>query len=256
MIEIKAIIADDEEPLRTYLRSLLSDVWPDLIICGEARNGREALELVEKHKPHIAFLDIKMPGLSGMEVAKRIGEACRVVFVTAYDRYAVEAFENEAIDYLLKPVTRERLERAVKRLQKQIDASHKQPLSDMTEITERILAELKEREAREYLQWIKVQRFDGILLVPVEEICYFKASDKYTMVMTEEGESLIKKTIKELSEDLDPSHFWRIHRGTIVNLSRIAKVSRSLTGRGAMRLKERPEILTVSRSYMHLFRQM
>jgi len=256
LIQIKAIIADDEEPLRTYLRSLLSDVWSDLIICGEARNGREALELVEKHKPHIAFLDIKMPGLSGMEVAKRIGEACRVVFVTAYDRYAVEAFENEAIDYLLKPVTRERLERAVKRLQKQIDAPHKQPLSDMTEITERILAELKEREAREYLQWIKVQRLDGILLVPVDEVCYFKASDKYTMVMTEEGESLIKKTIKELSEDLDPSHFWRIHRGTIVNLSRIAKVSRSLTGRGAMRLKDRPEILTVSRSYMHLFRQM
>jgi len=256
LIEIKAIIADDEEPLRTYLRSLLSDVWSDLIICGEARNGREALALVEKHKPHIAFLDIKMPGLSGMEVAKRIGEACRVVFVTAYDRYAVEAFENEAIDYLLKPVTRERLERAVKRLQKQIDAPQKQPLSDVTEITERILAELKERAAREYLHWIKVQHLDGILLVPVEEVCYFKASDKYTMVMTEEGESLIKKTIKELSEDLDPSQFWRIHRGTIVNLSRISKVSRSLTGRGAMRLKDRPEILTVSRSYMHLFRQM
>ena len=256
MIQIKAIIADDEEPLRTYLRSLLSDVWSDLIICGEARNGREALALVEQHKPHIAFLDIKMPGLSGMEVAKRIGEACRVVFVTAYDRYAVEAFENEAIDYLLKPVTRVRLERAVKRLRKQIDAPHEQPQSDITEVTERILAELKEREAREYLQWIKVQRLDGILLVPVEEVCYFKASDKYTMVMTEEGESLIKKTIRELSDDLDPNQFWRIHRGTIVNLSRIAKVSRSLTGRGAMRLKDRPEILTVSRSYMHLFRQM
>jgi DNA-binding LytR/AlgR family response regulator len=171
LIEIKAIIADDEEPLRTYLRSLLSHVWSDLIICGEARNGREALELVEKHKPHIAFLDIKMPGLSGMEVAKRIGEACRVVFVTAYDRYAVEAFENEAIDYLLKPVTRERLERAVKRLRKLIDAPHKHPLSDMTEITERIIAELKEREKREYLQWIRVQRSDDIILVPVEEVC-------------------------------------------------------------------------------------
>jgi len=256
LIEIKAIIADDEEPLRTYLRSLLSHVWSDLIICGEARNGREALELVEKHKPHIAFLDIKMPGLSGMEVAKRIGEACRVVFVTAYDRYAVEAFENEAIDYLLKPVTRERLERAVKRLRKLTDAPHRRPLSDMTGITDRIIAELKEREKREYLQWIRVQRSDDIILVPVEEVCYFKASDKYTMVMTEEGESLIKKTIKELSEDLDPSQFWRIHRGTIVNLSQIAKVSRSLTGRGAMRLKDRPEILTVSRSYMHLFRQM
>ena len=256
MIQIKAIIADDEEPLRTYLRSLLSDVWPDLIICGEARNGREALELAEKHKPHIAFLDIKMPGLSGMEVAKRIGQACCVVFVTAYDRYAVEAFESEAIDYLLKPVTRVRLERAVKRLRKQIGAPNERPQSDMTEVIERILAELKEREAREYLQWIKVQRLDGILLVPVEEVCYFKASDKYTMVMTEEGESLIKKTIRELSDDLDPNQFWRIHRGTIVNLSRIAKVSRSLTGRGAMRLKDRPEILTVSRSYMHLFRQM
>jgi len=139
---MKAIIADDEEPLRSYLKSLLTDVWPDLIICGEAKNGREALELVEKHKPHIAFLDIKMPGLSGMEVAKGIAGACRVVFITAYGQYAVEAFENEAIDYLLKPVTRKRLKHTVKRLRKQADKKPP-PLSDMSEIANRIFAELK-----------------------------------------------------------------------------------------------------------------
>ncbi len=255
MLKMKAIIADDEEPLRAYLKSLLTDVWPDLIICGEAKNGREALELVEKHKPHIAFLDIKMPGLSGMDVAKGIAGACRVVFITAYDQYAVEAFENEAIDYLLKPVTRKRLKHTVKRLRKQADKKPP-PLSDMSGIAERILAELKNRETREYLQWIKAQHRDGIRLIPVDEVCYFKASDKYTMVMTKEGETLIKKSIKELTDELDPNQFWRIHRGTIVNVSHISKASRSLTGRGALKLKERPEILTVSRSYIHLFRQM
>ena len=255
MPQMKAIIADDEEPLRTYLKSLLTDVWPDLIICGEAKNGREALELVEKHKPHIAFLDIKMPGLSGMEVAKGIAGACRVVFITAYDQYAVEAFENEAIDYLLKPVTRKRLKHTVKRLRKQADKKPP-PLSDMSEIAKRILAELKNRETKEYLQWIKAQHRDGIRLIPVDEVCYFKASDKYTMVMTKEGETLIKKSIKELTDELDPNQFWRIHRGTIVNVSHISKASRSLTGRGALTLKERPEILTVSRSYIYLFRQM
>jgi len=252
---MKAIIADDEEPLRSYLKSLLTDVWPDLIICGEAKNGREALELVEKHKPHIAFLDIKMPGLSGMEVAKGIAGACRVVFITAYDQYAVEAFENEAIDYLLKPVTRKRLKHTVKRLRKQADKKPP-PLSDMSEIAKRILAELKNRETREYLQWIKAQHRDGIRLIPVDEVCYFKASDKYTMVMTKEGETLIKKSIKELTDELDPNQFWRIHRGTIVNVSHISEASRSLTGRGALKLKERPEILTVSRSFIHLFKQM
>ena len=255
MTQTKAVIADDEKQLRVYLKSLLLELWPDLIICGEARNGQEALELIEKHRPDIAFLDIKMPGLSGMEVAKRIVGSSWVVFITAYDKYAVEAFENEAIDYLLKPVTHERLERAVKRLQKQIAASIRPP-SDMTEIVERAIARLYKKEKLGYLRWLRAQHGDGIRLIPVDEVCYFKASDKYTLILTKESELLIKKAIKELVDELDPNQFWRIHRGTIVNARYITKVSRSLTGRGVVKLKDRPELLTVSRSYIHIFKQM
>jgi len=255
MSKTRAIIADDEEQLRTYLKSQLSYVWPDLIICGEARNGQEALELIKKYRPDIAFLDIRMPGLSGMEVAKEIARSCWVVFVTAYDQYAVEAFENEAIDYILKPVTRERLERTVKRLKEQIVSSSKPPL-DLSEIVERLMAGLPNRQATEYLQWIRVQHGDGVRLIPVEEVCYFKASDKYTTVITKEGESLIRKPVRELASELDPHKFWRIHRGTIINASCIAKVSRSLTGRGLVKLKDRQEVLKISRTYAHLFKQM
>lgn len=255
MQEIKAIIADDEEQLRLYLKSRLLEVWPDLVICGEARNGQEALELMEKYRPDIAFLDIRMPGLSGMEVAKKIAGTCRIVFITAYDQYAVEAFENEAIDYLLKPVTRERLERTAKRLKEQIAASTEPPL-DFSEIVGRLMANLQDIEKPGYLQWIQVQQGDSIRLIPVDEVYYFKASDKYTIVITKEGESLIRKPIKELADELEPNKFWRIHRGTIVNAACISKVSRSLTGRSIVRLKDLPETLTVSRSYAHLFKQM
>jgi len=255
MTEIRAIIADDEEQLRSYLKSGLSTVWPELIICGEAENGKEALELIEKHRPDIAFLDIKMPGLSGMEVARKIAGTCRVVFITAYDQYAVEAFENEAIDYLLKPVTDKRLETTVKRLRKQIADTHESP-SDLAKTMERVLSALETTETSGYLRWIKVLHGDSIRLIPVDEIYYFQASDKYTLVMTREGESLIKKSIRELSEELDPDQFWQIHRGAIVNANQIAKVNRSLTGRLAIKLKDLPETLTVSRTYNHLFRQM
>lgn len=255
MTQAKAIIADDEQQLRLYLRSQLSDIWPELTICGEAENGQEALELIEEYCPDVAFLDIKMPGLSGMEVAKRIAKACRVVFITAYDTYAVEAFDHEAIDYLLKPVTRERLSKAVERLRMQIAASSKPP-SDLSEIVERVLAGLSERGASSYLRWIRAQHGDGVRLIPVEDVYYFQAGDKYTLVLTKQEELLIKKAIKELDEELDPGQFWRIHRGTIVNARCIAEVSRSLTGRGVVKLKDRPELLTISRRYLHAFRQM
>jgi DNA-binding LytR/AlgR family response regulator len=255
MSQIRAIIVDDEEQLRRYLRSQLAEVWSDLIICGEAKNGREALELIEQYRPEIAFLDIRMPGLSGIEVAKKIAGSCWVVFVTAYDQYAVEAFEHEAIDYLLKPVTHERLERTVKRLREQIAPLHKPPLQ-VSEIVERLMASLSQRQAPQFLQFVRVQQGDGIRLIPAEEVYYFKAGDKYTMVITKDGESLIKKSIKELAQELDPSQFWQIHRGIIVNVSKMDKVSRSLTGRGVVKLKERPELLTVSRNYLHLFKQM
>jgi DNA-binding LytR/AlgR family response regulator len=251
----KAVIADDEKELRTYLKSLLAETWPDLVICGEAGNGREALELVAAEKPQVVFLDIRMPGLSGLEVAKEIAGVCRIVFVTAYDQYAVEAFERDAVDYLVKPVSKERLMQTVPRLRKQLDISTVPP-ADLAGVVEHLLARLNAKTSSDYLRWIRVQVRDSIRLIPVGEVDYFQARDKYTLVITEDGESLIRKSIKELAAELDPDLFWQIHRSTIVNVSKIEKVSRSFTGRGVLRLRERPELLTVSRSYLHLFKQM
>jgi DNA-binding LytR/AlgR family response regulator len=251
----RAIIADDERELRSYLRGLLSEVWPDLVICGEAANGREVLDLVDEEAPDVAFLDIKMPGLSGMEAAKRIVGSCRVVFVTAFDQYAVEAFEKEAVDYLLKPVSKERLARTVDRLRGQL-ASSTEPAPGLPKAIEEVLARLSNPPGRTFLRWIRTQQTENIRLIPVEEVEYFKAEDKYTTVVTKEGESLIRKSIKELSGELDPNRFWQIHRACIVNVASIDKMSRSLTGRGVLKLKGRPELLTVGRNYLHLFKQM
>lgn len=251
----KAIIADDEKELRTYLRSLLSKTWPELIICGEAKNGEEAVALIKTERPHVAFLDIKMPGLTGMDVAREISGICRVVFVTAFDRYAVEAFEREAVDYLLKPVLEERFVQTIERLKKQLDASPG-PSAQLTDAVEKLLSRLPSGGGPEFLRWIRTQQKEGIRLVPVDEVDYFRAEDKYTLVITKDGEFLIKRSIRELAGELDPGQFWQIHRGTIVNVSRIDKVSRSLTGRGTLKLKDRPELLTVSRNYLHLFKQM
>lgn len=255
MRQLRAIIADDEEQLRTYLKTRLDEVWPDLILCGEARNGIEALGLIEEKKPDIAFLDIRMPGLTGIEVAKKVSGACWVVFITAYDKYAVEAFENEAVDYLLKPITSERLKMTAERIKKKIISSSGSP-PDLSEIVDRLVGGLSEKTAPAYLQWIRVQQGDGIRLIAVKDVCYFKAGDKYTIVITKQDEALIRKPIRELSDELDPERFWQIHRGTIVNVDQIASVSRSLTGRGVLRLRDRPETLAVSQRYMHIFRQM
>jgi DNA-binding LytR/AlgR family response regulator len=252
----KAIIADDEKELRTYLKRMLAETWPQLEICGEAINGKEALKMVDAFAPDIAFLDIKMPGLSGLDVARNIAGICRIVFITAYDQYAVEAFEREAVDYLVKPVTKERLLQTINRLKKQLQSSPEPP-ADLARIITQVLANLQEnKNADQYLQWIKTQHKESVRLIPVEEIDYFQAGDKYTLVITARGEALIKKSIKELSQELDPQKFWQIHRGTIVNVSRIENVGRSLTGRGILKLKNRSDDLTVSRQYLHLFKQM
>lgn len=255
MPEIRAIIADDEEQLRLYLKSKLARLWPELNICGLAQNGLEALEMIEKNKPDIAFLDIKMPGLSGIDVAGKMTGTCRVVFITAYDQYAVEAFENEAIDYILKPVTDERLVKTVNRLQKQI-LSAEPPAPDLSQTLERLLSALKAKEAGDFLKWIKVRHGEAVRLIAVEDIYYFKAEDKYTVVKTRDGEFLIKKSIRQLTDELDPDQFWRIHRGTLVNAGRIAGVHRSFAGRLVIKLKDLPETLSVSRGYAHLFKQM
>jgi DNA-binding LytR/AlgR family response regulator len=255
MNPIKAIIADDEEQLRIYLKTRLTALWPDLEICAEAANGPDTLILIDKHHPDIAFLDIRMPGFSGIKVAEKIAGKCWVVFISAYDHYALQAFENEAIDYIVKPVTDERLEKTIKRLQKQI-ASTSSPPSELAKIIENVLANLENRKGADYLNWIKAPYGDEVRLIPVNEVFYFKASDKYTIVMTSDGESLIRKSIKTLVEELDPQKFWQIHRGTIVNVRQIANVTRSFSGNMMIRLKDHSETLSVSRAYNYLFKQM
>jgi DNA-binding LytR/AlgR family response regulator len=249
---IRAIIADDEETLRSHLRKKLSLLWPELVISGEAKDGIEALRLIENVQPDIAFLDIKMPGLSGIEVGRKTTGKCSAVFVTAYDQYAVEAFENEALDYLLKPVTDERLEKTIKRLKERIASPSLLP--DMSAVLEK--AALALQKPPEHLQWIKARHRGGIRLIPCSTIYFFKAKDKYTAARTRDGEFLIRKTIKELSEELDPDQFWRVHRGAIVNVKNINMVGRSIAGRYVIILKDIQERLSVSRAYFQRFRLM
>ena len=251
----KAIIADDEEQLRIYLKERLQKAWPELEICGEAKNGMEAVQLVEEHRPDIAFLDIKMPGKTGIEIAPEIAKHARVVFITAFDQYAVEAFRHEAIDYLLKPVTQERLDITVERLKSKLTNPQATP-NNLQEAVERLMGSLKQAQAPEYLQWIKAQHGNDIQLIPIDAVCYFKASDKYTLVITKDREYLIRKPIKELTTELDPGRFWQINRGIIINVSLVSKVSRSFTGRFIVKLNDMEELLTVSRTYTHLFKQM
>ena len=250
----RAIIADDEKPSRTHLKSRLLSVWPDLQICGEAKNGIEAKNMIETLKPDIAFLDIKMPGFSGMEVARETAGLCTIVFVTAFDQFAVDAFENEAVDYILKPAAIDRLKKTVKRIkEKMLNASPPQEMSDMFE---RLLLKIKNTDASTYLKWIKAQINESVRFIPVEKICCFKAGQGYTNVFTEKSQALIKKTIAELAEALDPDMFMRVHRGTIVNVNFIDSVSDASKGRHLIRLRGRPEIHRVSRSYAHLVKRM
>ena len=250
----KAIIVDDETQLRSHLRSQLLHAWPDLEICGEAKGGMEAIELIRNHQPDIAFLDIKMPGLSGIDVAKKISDKCRIVFVTAYDQYAIEAFESEAVDYLLKPVTIERLEKTVMRIKKRISGDPAQH-DNLKNLLKRLDVLTKQNGKPATLQWIKSQQGNDITLISVDDVLCFIAQDKYTAVITADGESLIQTPIKDLAGELDQNLFWQINRGIIVSVRCIEKVSRSVTGRFQLRLKGHPEVLTVSRTFSHLFRQ-
>jgi len=253
MKQLRAIIADDEEALRTYLKKKLAALWPDLIIAGEAQNGDAALLLINEQKPDIAFLDVKMPGMSGIDVAKRIAGTCAIVFVTAFDRYAVDAFESQALDYLLKPISDERFEKTVQRLKKRLSVAS--ATNDMSATLERLSRFIQE-PAPAHLQWIKAQHKDGIRLIPVGDILFFRATDKYTTVRTKDGEFLIRKTIKELEDELDPNQFWRVHRAALVNAGSVQSVSRSVAGTLTIHFKTIADQITVSRAYTHLFKQM
>ena len=244
-----AILAEDEKALRDELRLLLRELWPELVVLGEAGTGIEALQLLEKHAPDLMFLDIQMPGMTGLEVALQARGRCHIVFVTAYDAYAVTAFETGALDYVLKPLEPERLRLAVDRA--------RQRLGSTPPNLEALLRELiRNAEPRNYLRWINASVGHLMQLITVDEVVYFQADTKYTRVVTATCEALIRKSLNELRTELDPSVFWQIHRSTIVNANAIAGVSRDMLGRIKLQLKRRDEKLPVSESHAHIFRQM
>lgn len=256
-----AIIADDERLMRDLLRTRLSQVWPELQILGEAKNGDEAVQLVNELKPDLTFLDIRMPGKTGMEAARDIGNASQVVFVTAYDQYAVEAFERGAIDYVLKPPEPERLQITVERLKERL-AAPADPAGAQARVSDTVtamLSQLAEKIAApkpKYLQWIQASIGQDLRMIPVEDILFFRSDEKYTCVQTASFEALIRKPVRDLAEELDPALFWQIHRATLVNVNAIEGVTRDIRGRHLVLIKGRPEKLEVSRSFLHLFKQM
>ena len=239
-----ALIVDDERLMRDQLRQRLQRVWPELTICGEAENGLKALELFEQHHPELLFLDIRMPGLTGLDVAARLNGRAHVVFITAYDQ--------RAIDYLLKPVEEDRLALTVERLRARLTQS---PPS-LDDIIDRLSQRLAPASQKSYLRWVKASLGSNLRIIPVEEIIYFHAEDKYTRIFTAQQEVLVKKPIKELTDELDPDKFWQVHRATIVNAAEITGAVRDLRGRLMITLKSRGEKLEVSRSFTHLFKQM
>jgi DNA-binding LytR/AlgR family response regulator len=248
-----AVIADDEPLMRAQLKRKLADAWPELEIVAEAENGEIALQALEREEPDLMFLDIQMPLLNGVEVARRIGGRCHVVFVTAYDEYAVTAFEQGAVDYLLKPVEAERLAITVERMKSQLAQYGSRPAPDLSVVVDQ-LAQSNAPAAK--LRWIKASIGANIRLISVQEIAYFQSDEKYTRVVTHEFEALIRKPIKELIEELDPELFWQIHRSTLVNVNHIATVGRDFRGQPEIQLRGRNEKLSVSRPFAHLFKQM
>ena len=247
---MRALIADDDPLLRADLKSRLGRLWPELVICAEAADGNAALEAVDRERPDIAFLDIRMPGRSGLEVAEAIAGRCHIVFVTAYDKHAVEAFERGAHDYVVKPVSDDRLRTMVARLQERTAGPPQQIDALLRELSVRL------PPRREFLRWIKASHGSALKLVPIEQVLFFHADDKYTRVVTVEGESLIRKPIRELTDELDPEQFWQIHRSTVVNAKAIAGVTRDSVGRIRVKVKGASDSLEVSRSFARLFRQM
>jgi DNA-binding LytR/AlgR family response regulator len=267
----RAVVADDERLLREQLKSRLAQVWPDLEICGEARDGQEAIDRAEALRPDVMFLDIRMPGLTGIEAAREIvtlpSWSGEIVFVTAYDEYAVAAFEHGAIDYLLKPVEADRLAQTVQRLQARLAAKAAAPAAAADpEAGEAALDALLQKfmQAQQSLgrgsttepplRWIQCAVGSTTRLIEVKDVLNFRSDEKYTRVQTREQEALIRTPIRELMARLDDQQFWQIHRSTIVNIGAIAAVTRDDTGRQRVHINGHPEVLEVSRSFAHLFR--
>lgn len=252
-----ALIADDEPLLRERLCNLLARLWPELQIVAQARNGREAVEMFDEHAPDVVFLDVHMPGLNGVEAARSIARRAEVVFVTAYEQYAVTAFEQGALDYVVKPFDEARLADTVQRLQQRLARAPDAGADKLDAVIEKMSAELRRHVgASHWLQWIKASVGNSVRLIPVEQVAYLRSDEKYTLVVWEGGEALIRKSIRELADELDPERFAQVHRSVIVNLHQVAQVDRGPNETAEVRLKGRTEVLPVSRSFVHVFRHM
>jgi DNA-binding LytR/AlgR family response regulator len=257
MTRITALIADDEPLLRERLRQHLARLWPELEIVAEARNGREAVELFDLHLPQVVFLDVHMPGQNGIDAARSVARRAQIVFVTAYEQYAVQAFEQGALDYLVKPFDESRLADTVQRLRERLAQPTAPQATALDAVIEQLSAELRQRNAAPgFLQWIKASVGTSVRLIPVEQVAYLRADEKYTLVVWEGGEALIRKSIRELADELDPQRFAQVHRSVIVNLRQVAQVNRGPNETAEIVLLGRKEVLPVSRSFVHLFRQM
>jgi DNA-binding LytR/AlgR family response regulator len=265
----RCVIADDERLMREQLRARLGEVWPELQIVAEAKNGAEAVALVAEHRPELVFLDIRMPGLTGVEAARQIAQMevaddellPEIVFITAYDQYAVEAFEQGVADYVLKPAERERLALTVERIKKRLaqrDAGGggSGGGAPLQQLLHQLTAKMNPGGVPQYLQWIQATVGQAIQMIPVDEVLFFISDEKYTRVQTPTIEALIRKPIKELVDELDPHRFWQIHRSTLVNAKAIASVTRDFRGRQIVAVKGHGEKLEVSRSYIGMFKGM
>ena len=245
-----ALIAEDEPLMRERLKEKLAEAWPELDIVAEAADGNEAIALVQELRPQIAFLDIRMPGKSGLDVAAAIGGDCHVVFITAYDQYALGAFDAGAVDYLLKPVESDRLAATVERIKRKLAS----PPADLSTLLAELRATVRADAPR--MKWIKAAIGKQVKLIAVGDVVYFQADTKYTRVVLGSGEALIRTPLKELLAELDPEQFWQVHRGTIVNLDAVSGVLREDSERQFVLLKGRQEKLPISRQFTHLFKQM
>jgi DNA-binding LytR/AlgR family response regulator len=251
-----ALIADDEPLLREVLRGHLATHWPELQVVAQARNGLEAIEQFEALKPTVCFLDIHMPGLSGIEVAQRIGGRSHLVFITAFDQYALKAFENGVFDYLVKPVQAARLADTVARLRERLRLE--QPVVATDALLQQLAGRLQPA-APAHLRWLRVAIGSSVRLVPVDDIDYLKSDEKYTLVAWKGdggklGEALIRTPLKALVEQLDPAQFQQVHRAVVVNLAAIGHVTRGDGEKADIHFQHRPEVLPVSRTYLHLFK--
>lgn len=249
-----AIIADDEELPRGALRRLLHEVWPDLYIVAECEHGADALEAIYQHQCDIAFLDIRMPGLSGLDVAKAAGGRCRIVFITAFDNHAFDAFAAGAIDYLLKPVARDRLLQTIDRLRERLRLA--QPAPDMHEMMAQLDQRMRSTQKAERLRWISASVGDTIKVIAIDDVLFFQSEEKYTRVVLANDEAHVRKPIKELVAGLDPDQFWQVHRSVVVRAAAIAKVQRDEMGRITIALRGRPDLLKASQAYAWRFKPM